>query len=61
MNAILFTIVGAALYLFSDWLLERVEATAGRRFEHRSLIFFVILMSLALTSFSLLGNITGSA
>ena len=60
MNAILFTIVGAALYLLSDWLLQRVEATAGRRFEHRSLIFFVILLSLALTSFSLLGNIAGS-
>jgi DMSO/TMAO reductase YedYZ heme-binding membrane subunit len=60
MSVILFSIVGIVLYLLSDWLLQRVEATAGRRFEHRSLIFFVILLSLALTSFSLLGNIAGS-
>ena len=59
MNAILFTIVGVALYLVSDWLLQRVEATAGRRFEYRSLIFFVILLSLALITFSFIQQQTG--
>ena len=52
MSAILFTIVAIVLYFFSDWLLQRVEASAGRRFEHRSLIFFVILLTLALVTFS---------
>ena len=61
MNIVYFTLVAALLYLFSDWVLQRVEVAAGRRFEHRSLIFFAILLTLALISFSLLGNIDGSA
>ena len=60
MNIVYFTLVAALLYLFSDWVLQRVEVAAGRRFEHRSLIFFAILLTLALISFSLLGNIDGS-
>ena len=60
MNIVYFTLVAALLYLFSDWLLQRVEVAVGRRFEHRSLIFFAILLTLALTSFSLLNNLTGT-
>ena len=59
-SIVYFTLVAALLYLFSDWVLQRVEVAAGRRFEHRSLIFFAILLTLALASFSLLGNLTGS-
>ena len=59
MNTILFTIVGVALYFVSDWLLQRVEATAGRRFEYRSLIFFVILLSLAMITFTFIQQQTG--
>jgi uncharacterized membrane protein len=54
MSIVYFTLAAAFLYLFSDWLLERVEVTAGRRFEHRSLVFFSILLTLALTSFALI-------
>ena len=60
MSILYFTLLAALLYLFSDWVLQRVEVAVGRRFEHRSLIFFAILLTLALTSFSLLGNLTGS-
>jgi len=60
MSIVYFTLVAALLYLFSDWVLQRVEVAVGRRFEHRSLIFFAILLALALMSFSLLGNISGS-
>ena len=59
MSAIYFTVVAIALYLVSDWLLQRVEASAGRRLEHRSLIFFVILLSLALITFSFIQQQTG--
>jgi len=61
MSIVHFTLVAALLYLFSDWVLQRVEVAVGRRFEHRSLIFFAILLLLALGSFSLLGNMPGSA
>ena len=51
MEAITFTLVAIVLYFFSDWLLVRIEMALGKRLEHRSLIFFAILMTLALTSF----------
>ena len=60
MSIVYFTLVAAVLYLFSDWVLQRVEAAAGRRFEHRSLVFFCILVTLALASFSFIGHLTGS-
>jgi hypothetical protein len=60
MEAITFTLVAIVLYLFSDWVLNRIEARAGKRLEHRSLIFFAILMTLALTSFWLIRQYTGN-
>jgi len=57
MEAVYFTATAIALYFLSDWLLNRIEISAGRRFEHRSLIFFGILLSLALVSFSLIGRL----
>jgi hypothetical protein len=60
MSMVYFTLVAAILYLFSDWVLQRAEAAAGRRFEHRSLVFFCILLSLALASFSFIGPTTGA-
>jgi hypothetical protein len=59
MSVIYFTVVAVVLYFVSDWLLQRVEASAGRRFEHRSLIFFVILLTLALITFSFIQQQTG--
>lgn len=59
MSAIYFTVVGIALYFVSDWLLQLVEAQAGRRFEYRTVLFFVILLTLALIAFSLIQRLTG--
>ena len=60
MSIVYFTLAAAALYLLSDWILERVEVTAGRRFQHRSLVFFSILLTLAMTSFALISQLTGN-
>jgi hypothetical protein len=38
-----------------------VEIAAGRRLEHRSLVFFAILLALALSSFSLIQYYAGGA
>jgi hypothetical protein len=54
MSIVYFTLVAIILYFAADWILERVETAAGKRFEYRSLIFFVILLTLALTSFSMI-------
>ena len=60
MEGVAFLIVGAALYFFSNWILDRIEHAAGRRFEHRSLIFFALLLGLALGSFALIQNFMAS-
>jgi hypothetical protein len=49
--------VGIGLYFASDWILDRIEAARGRRFENRSVIFFVIILALALTTFQLINFI----
>jgi DMSO/TMAO reductase YedYZ heme-binding membrane subunit len=53
-EAFIYTIVAIALYLVSDWILGRIETAYGRPFEYRTLIFFAILLLLALASFSLI-------
>lgn len=60
MSAVYFTLVAIVLYLASDWILERIEVAAGKRLEHRSLVFFAILLTLALLSFSLIQWYTGN-
>ncbi len=61
MSIVYFTLVAIVLYVLADWLLVRVEIATGRRLEHRSLIFFVILLTLALSSFSLIRHYAGGA
>jgi hypothetical protein len=51
---ILFALVSVGLYLFSDYLLRRIEQAAGRRLPERSLIFMGILMLGAAIAFWLI-------
>lgn len=59
MEIIYYTLMGIGLYLASDWILDRVEVARGERFKNRSIIFFVIVLSLAFISFSLTKLILG--
>ena len=52
MQILLFTLLAVVLYLVADRLLVALEVRAGRRFENRSLIFFAILLVLAIVAFS---------
>jgi hypothetical protein len=54
MEILYFTLAAVFLYVGADWILKRIEVAAGRRFEYRSIIFFAILLVLALTSFALI-------
>jgi len=51
MEFLVFALLAVVLYAFADWLLRRIEAAAGRVLEQRSLIFFAILLILALLCF----------
>jgi len=60
MEIVWFTVVGIGLYFFSDWLLDSIERVRGKRFgEYRPIIFFAIILPLALASFWLLGRLSG--
>lgn len=55
-EAVLFTVVAVVLYVAADRILDLVERRAGRRLEHRSLLFFAILFLLALLAFWAIRN-----
>ncbi len=59
-SIVYFTLVAIVLYVVSDRILDRIEVAVGRRFEYRSLIFFVILLTLALATFTLIRTYTGN-
>lgn len=59
MEAVYFTLVAILLYFVADFILDRAERIAGRRFDNRSLIFFGILLVLAVGSFSAIRIYTG--
>ncbi|HCU54258.1 MAG TPA: hypothetical protein DIC36_08285 [Gammaproteobacteria bacterium] len=49
-----YTLAGIVLYVAADWILNRIEIYRGTRLEYRGLIFFAILLTLALVSFQLI-------
>lgn len=49
-----YTLAGVLLYFGSDWVLRYAEQQRGKPFADRNLIFFGIILVLALTSFSII-------
>jgi hypothetical protein len=58
MEIIYFTLVAVILYLGADWILNRIEAAAGQRLKYRNIVFFVMLLVMALSSFALINHFT---
>ncbi len=58
-EALVFLAVAVVLYWVSDQILLRIEAARGARLESRTLIFFGILLTLALASFWALERLLG--
>ena len=54
MESLYYTITAVLLYFIADRVLQRIEAIHGSRFEHRSIIFFVLLLALAISCFALI-------
>jgi hypothetical protein len=57
---VVFTLVAVALYLLADHLLRALETRLGRRLEHRSVVFFALLLAMALGSFAVIRGLGGS-
>ena len=58
MEFVYYTIAGITLYFVSDWILNRIEISRGKRFEQRSVIFFVIILVLAVVTFRIIEHLT---
>ncbi len=59
METVYFTIAAVVLYFVSDRILDRIEVARGARLEHRSLVFFGILLGLALIGFAVIRQFSG--
>ncbi len=57
MEAVYFTLVAILLYLVADRALRAIESAAGRTLEYRSLVFFAILLALAVGTFALIRSL----
>ena len=51
MEMIYFTAAGIMLYLGSDWILQKIEQMRGSVLPHRSVIFFLIILTLSVGLF----------
>ncbi len=58
MQVLLFTLVGIALYFFADWVLRTIERMHGSPLPYRNVIYFVIILCLALLSFELMQQLS---
>ena len=52
-----YTVTAVLLYLLSDWILNKIEQSVGKRLKYRSVVFFVIIMVLAVASFEMIDRI----
>ena len=59
MQYLMYTITAVILYLLADWMLNQIEVAVGNRLKYRSVVFFVIIMVMALISFNLLDEMFG--
>ena len=51
MAFVYYTVAGLLLYFVSDRILDYIEGRLGRRLENRTLLFFFIILTLALVAF----------
>lgn len=51
---LIFTLVAIVVYLAADRLLNFIEVRRGRRFEYRQIIYFFIVLALALALFEVM-------
>lgn len=61
MEIVLYTVVGIFLYFFSDFILVQIEFWRGKPFAYRSIVFFVIISVLAVSTFQVIRHLLGGS
>ncbi len=59
MEFLYLVVVGIVLYVVSDKILDYIERRRGARLEQRSLLFFAILLGLAVITFAIIRGFLG--
>ena len=59
MDIVYFTVTAIGIYFAADWILDWIERKRGARFENRQVVFFAIILPLALASFWLMRMLAG--
>ncbi len=54
MEAVYFTLVAIILYLAADRIVRTIESRLGRTLAYRSVLFFALLLGMALVSFAVI-------
>ena len=59
---LIFTLNAIVIYFLADWIVRMIEARRGEVLKQRQVVFFVIILVLALVTFRLLRMfLTGAA
>lgn len=58
---LIFTLNAIVIYFLADWILRMIEAKRGAILKQRQVVFFAIILVLALISFRLLKILLTSA
>jgi len=54
LEILVFTLNAIIVYFLADWILRQIEARRGAVLKYRQVVFFVIILTLALASFQFL-------
>ncbi len=57
MELIYFTLVAIILYIVSDKIVLTIERKRGERLQNRSVVFFLIIITLSIISFSIIQSL----
>jgi len=59
-DLIIFTLNAILIYLLADWLVRFIERRRGAPLKQRQVVFFLIFLGLALSSFAVLRRVLGT-
>lgn len=60
MEIIIFTLNAIVIYFLADWIVRLIESRRGKALKQRQIVFFAVILVLALTSFQMLQTLLGS-
>ena len=57
MEIVIFTLNAIFVYLFSDWIIRKIEERRGTVLKYRQLVFFAIFLVLVMLTFQFMKTI----